>query len=50
MATIICVLYDDPEDGYPMSYARGEVPMIERYHDGMTTPTPERIDFTPGES
>src|ERR671918_1417896 len=49
MATIICVLYDDPEDGYPRSYARGEVPAIERYYDGTTTPTPERIDFTPGE-
>jgi formate dehydrogenase len=49
MATIICVLYDDPEDGYPTSYARGEVPTIERYYDGTTTPTPERIDFTPGE-
>src|SRR6266540_1487848 len=30
MANILCVLYDDPVDGYP-------------------TPTPERIDFTPGE-
>ncbi len=49
MATIICVLYDDPEDGYPTSYARGEGPRIEGYHDGMTAPTPERIDFTPGE-
>jgi hypothetical protein len=49
MATIICVLYDDPKDGYPTSYARGEVPAIERYYDGTTTPTPERIDFTPGE-
>src|ERR671911_2709103 len=49
MTNIICVLYDDPEDGYPTSYARGEVPAIERYYDGTTTPTPERIDFTPGE-
>src|SRR5680860_1564142 len=49
MATIICVLYDDPEGGYPTSYSRGEVPTVERYHDGQTTPTPTRIDFTPGE-
>jgi len=49
MATTICVLYDDPKDGYPTSYARGEVPAIERYFDGTTTPTPERIDFRPGE-
>ena len=49
MATILCVLYDDPVDGYPPSYARGEIAKIERYPDGQTTPTPERIDFTPGE-
>jgi formate dehydrogenase len=49
MATILCVLYDDPADGYPPSYARDDIPTIERYYDGQTTPTPERIDFTPGE-
>jgi formate dehydrogenase len=49
MATILCVLYDDPVGGYPPSYARPDIPKIERYHDGQTTPTPERIAFTPGE-
>jgi formate dehydrogenase len=49
MATVLCVLYDDPVDGYPPAYARDEIPAIERYPDGQTTPTPERIDFTPGE-
>src|SRR6266536_752310 len=49
MATVLCVLYDDPVDGYPSSYARDGIPRIERYHGGQTTPTPERIDFTPGE-
>jgi len=49
MATVLCVLYDDPVDGYPPAYARDEVPAIERYPDGQITPTPERIDFTPGE-
>ena len=49
MAKVLCVLYDDPVDGYPPSYARDSVPEIERYHDGQTTPTPEAIDFTPGE-
>ena len=49
MAKVLCVLYDDPVDGYPTSYARDAVPAIERYHNGQTTPTPERIDFTPGE-
>src|SRR5881409_537093 len=49
MAKVLCVLYDDPVDGYPPSYARDGIPKIERYYDGQTTPTPERIDFTPGE-
>jgi formate dehydrogenase len=49
MAKIVCVLYDDPVDGYPSSYARDDVPKIEAYPDGQTAPTPEAIDFTPGE-
>jgi formate dehydrogenase len=49
VATVLCVLYDDPVDGYPQSYARDDLPRIERYPGGQTTPTPERLDFTPGE-
>jgi len=49
MATILCVLYDDPVDGYPPDYPRDGIPTIERYPDGQTTPTPDGIDFTPGE-
>jgi formate dehydrogenase len=49
MATVLCVLYDDPVDGYPPAYARDEIPAVERYPDGQSTPTPEAIDFTPGE-
>ena len=49
MAKVLCVLYDDPVDGYPPAYARDDVPRIERYHDGQTAPTPHGIDFTPGE-
>jgi formate dehydrogenase len=49
MATILCVLYDDPMDGQPTSYPRDDIPKIERYYDGQTTPTPKQIDFTPGE-
>ena len=37
------------EDGYPPDYARDEVPEIERYPDGQTTPSPNGLDFTPGE-
>jgi len=49
MAKVICVLYDDPVGGYPKSYARGDVPKLERYPDGQTLPTPKTIDFTPGQ-
>jgi formate dehydrogenase len=49
MATVLCVLYDDPVTGYPPKYARDDIPEIESYHGGQTTPTPEAIDFTPGE-
>jgi formate dehydrogenase len=49
MAKVLCVLYDDPVDGYPPEYARDGVPTIERYPDGQTTPTPRALDFTPGE-
>jgi formate dehydrogenase len=49
MANVLCVLYDDPADGYPPAYPRDDVPRIERYPDGQTTPTPKAIDFTPGE-
>ena len=49
MAKILCVLYDDPAEGYPTSYARDSIPKIESYHDGQTTPTPRGLDFTPGE-
>ena len=49
MAKVLCVLYPDPVDGYPETYARDDIPKIERYPDGMTTPTPSAIDFKPGE-
>ncbi|MDY0744633.1 NAD-dependent formate dehydrogenase [Paucibacter sp. R3-3] len=48
MAKIVCVLYDDPVTGYPKTYARDDLPKIERYPDGQTLPTPKGIDFTPG--
>ncbi len=49
MAKILCVLYDDPIDGYPKSYARNDIPKLDRYPDGQTLPTPNQIDFKPGE-
>jgi formate dehydrogenase len=49
MAKVVCVLYDDPVDGYPTSYPRDAVPRLERYPDGQTVPSPTAIDFVPGE-
>ena len=49
MAKIVCVLYEDPVDGYPSSYARDDIPTLERYPDGQTLPTPRGVDFAPGE-
>jgi len=49
MAKILCVLYDDPVGGYPKSYARDGIPKIDRYPGGQLAPTPEHIDFKPGE-
>jgi len=49
MAKVLCVLYDDPVDGYPKAYARDGIPKLERYPDGQTLPTPEAIDFKPGQ-
>jgi hypothetical protein len=51
MARVLCVLYDDPVDGYPRSYARDAIPRIDRYYDGQTTPTPSgstssRVSFS----
>jgi formate dehydrogenase len=49
MAKVLCVLYDDPVEGYPTTYARDSIPKIERYPSGQTVPTPKAIDFKPGE-
>jgi formate dehydrogenase len=48
MAKILCVLYPDPVDGYPTTYARDEIPQLGNYPDGQTLPSPRAIDFTPG--
>ena len=48
VAKVVCVLYDDPVDGYPKSYARDGLPKLDKYPGGQTLPTPKAIDFTPG--
>ena len=49
MAKVVCVLYDDPVTGYPKSYARDEIPKLQHYPGGQTLPTPEKVDFKPGQ-
>jgi formate dehydrogenase len=49
MAKILCVLYPDPVTGYPPNYARDSIPTLNGYPDGQKLPSPEAIDFTPGE-
>ena len=49
MANVVCVLYDDPVTGYPKSYARDDIPKLQHYPGGQTLPTPENVDFKPGQ-
>ena len=49
MAKIVCVLYDDPVSGYPTTYPRDDIPSLAAYPGGQTTPTPQSIDFKPGQ-
>ncbi len=49
MAKVLAVLYDDPVDGYPKTYARDSIPKIDHYPDGQKAPTPSAIDFKPGQ-
>jgi formate dehydrogenase len=49
MPKVLCVLYDDPVDGYTSSYARDGIPRVDHYPGGQTVPSPGGIDFTPGE-
>ena len=46
---VVCVLYEDPVAGYPSSYARSDIPVLSKYPDGQSMPSPQGIDFTPGE-
>lgn len=47
-AKILCVLYDDPVEGYPTDYARDDIPKLDIYPDGQTMPSPNALDYTPG--
>lgn len=49
MAKVLCVLYDDPADGYPKSYARNDFPQVSFYPGGQSAPNPRGTDYTPGQ-
>lgn len=50
MAKILCVLYPDPQGGYPPKCARDDIPTITGYANGQTAPTPKGpLGFRPGE-
>ncbi|HEY4460067.1 MAG TPA: NAD-dependent formate dehydrogenase [Pseudonocardiaceae bacterium] len=49
MAKIVCVLYPDPKNGYPPPLVRDSLPSITGYPDGQTLPSPQHVDFTPGQ-
>jgi len=49
MAKVLCVLYPDPINGYPQTYARDSIPVIKGYPNGQTLPSPEACNFIPGE-
>ncbi|HJN59342.1 MAG TPA: NAD-dependent formate dehydrogenase, partial [Dehalococcoidia bacterium] len=45
---IVCVLYQDPVEGFPPEYARDTIPSLSKYPDGQSMPSPSEIDFVPG--
>jgi formate dehydrogenase len=49
VAKIVCVLYPDPKNGYPPPVVRDSLPEIAGYPGGQTLPSPQNIDFTPGQ-
>ena len=44
---VLCVLYDDPSNGV-MPKPR-DLPVLEKYPDGQSLPTPSAVDYKPGE-
>ena len=46
---VLCVLYDDPVQGFPPNYARDSIPTLSQYPDGQSMPSPTAIDFAPGQ-
>ena len=40
---IVCVLYEDPAEGYPPNYARDRIPTPARTHTVRETPLADRM-------
>ncbi len=49
MSKVLCVLYPDPVDGQPTTYPRDTIPVLAGYPGGQTLPSPQAVDFTPGQ-
>ena len=49
MAKVLCVLYEDPIGGVPHRM-HATTSRVDHYPDGQTVPSPNAIDFTPGEA
>lgn len=49
-AKVVMALYEDPVTGYPPASLRDDLPVIEKYPDGQTLPTPQsKNEFKPGD-
>ena len=48
MAKVVCVLYEDPVDGYPASYPRDAIPILDHYPGRPDPAHPRRHRLHPG--
>jgi hypothetical protein len=46
---ILCILDDDSKNEIPVRFAKGDIPKLENYPDGMLPPSPRAIDLIGGE-
>lgn len=49
MSKVLLVLFPDPIEGLPKTYARDAIPELSVYPNGQSLPSPQALDFTPGE-
>lgn len=46
---VVCVLFDDPSEGYPPKYVRDDLPKVLSYPDGQSLPSPTKVNFNQGD-